>query len=347
MPEVPLTFEIPPGSEITDQLEVKHDGVLTRVRWRQLGLEICHTELEQYATSPDLKDVADKSPGFAARGLYGFSIGQYTEVFLLDDVGAPVPHMSLKLGRVEVTVSDPSPLVVYLFTDYHDNNVHPDWGSITSMRVWGCSPDKAENYLLAAHTYVMEELGYRVRFFSLAFWWPDERLEHSSKIHLVKPAPTLDIEPLRLYYRGLVEEDNTLAVLQFYGVLEYYSIMSRHSEVGSLRNNKDLPTKDFIVEMTKLLGGEERTDICRLIGKLADAVLLQEAVESELIKERSAGALGNAIYNFRNSLVHAKYDHRTSIFVRSVFEDLVELPAWRTLLDRLAKAINAFGGRDI
>lgn len=347
MPVVPYRFDRPEDGEIADLLvRTERDGIVT-VRWLELNLELCHSGKLDDFYPPKLEDIARSTPGFVPLGLYGFALNQFSEVLLygtLSDVC--VPDATVMLGTVEATVGSPSPLFHYLMYQYHDNDVFPPLDEVSTLRVWGASPQDAEAYILSACRHLRDDAGVRCRLWSLEFEYPDDDESVNSPIKLDRPPAVLDIEPIRLYYRGLVDDDDMLAIIHYYRALEFYSIMSKVSDVAALRGRPDLSPRAFLTELTKTLGGDERADICRLMGRLADAGVLAEAQRAGLTAEPTASSLGNALYDFRNSIVHGKYDHRTALLVPSVFAGPEPLPQWRSLLRVLAaKAIDTFGVR--
>lgn len=115
-----------------------------------------------------------------------------------------------------------------------------------------------------------------------------------------------------------------------------------------MRRRQDLTSKEFTIQVAKMVGDEDRSNICRLVAVVADGAILRLAVKDNLIEKPAADLLGNKLYDFRNSIVHAKHDNRAPMFVPSIFENPPELEAWRRMLDRLARAaIDKLGTREL
>jgi hypothetical protein len=63
-----------------------------------------------------------------------------------------------------------------------------------------------------------------------------------------------------------------------------------------------------------------------------------------LIQAADVGLLANGVYDFRNSIVHAKYDQKATITVDRLLDRPPHLAAWRKVLMELAtEAMNLYG----
>ena len=82
----------------------------------------------------------------------------------------------------------------------------------------------------------------------------------------------------------------------------------------------------------------ERTPIVRLVTRLAGKRLLTRAVKAGLIAQEQPELLGEALYAFRNSFVHAKYDQRALILSPSLLEEDSKPHEWRHILEQLAQS---------
>ena len=352
MPHVPLTFEYPDDADPIELLEREERDGLIAVRWPALALALVHAPPADEWSSVDLEDVARQTPTFRRYGQYGFGLGQYAEVLALQDVQDP-EHAVVQLGPIELTVGEPTPLFRYLFAREHDSDVHGEWEFLSSLRLWMCPPDLAEVSILEGLAALRRQprVGLQeLRLYPLfEFEYPDDESRDDQNVtHIALPSPVTDVEPLRLYHDGSGQRDATTAILQYYRVLEYYSVVSRHGELDVLRRRADLTSRQFTLEVAKVIGDDERSSICRLVAALADGQMLTDAAKAGLVERPEPHLLGNRLYDFRNSIVHAKHDHRTQMFVPSVFEDPPELTAWRTIVGRLARvAIDTLGARRI
>src|SRR5688572_16884795 len=137
MPHVPLSFTYPDPDNVlpSDLLTlVERDGLVT-VQWPLLALTVVHSTLDSPDGYPDLADVQTHTPNLRMHDFYGFSLGHYTEILVFHEFGKPAQAI-VRLGDVELTLGEPTPLLRYLFDRIHWNKYHGQWGEdIQSMRL--------------------------------------------------------------------------------------------------------------------------------------------------------------------------------------------------------------------
>lgn len=356
LPRIPFDFSTNDDEDDSDEelrgLELTEKDGVQELRWPLVGVSVFHPTSE--AGSPrcfDLKEIAKLNPGFRQHGMFGYSIERYSEFFAIDPYGQEWFEAELNFGKVEVTVGRVTPFARQLFWNYHDNDYMPEWEDIHSVRVFGGTSDQAETFLLNAMIAIRRELQLRLSLLSLETpkgWPPDEDGETSDEeqdapVHCSAFAVS-DIEPLRFFHRGLQDLDATGAFLQFYRVLEFYATLLIQDEVAQLRANRSLGARDFLVEILKASARDERTLLVKIVRRLADKRVLEEARRKELITSAVADELANALYLFRNAVVHAKLDFRSTIHSESVFEDSGLAERWRTITEELAaRALERLG----
>jgi hypothetical protein len=79
---------------------------------------------------------------------------------------------------------------------------------------------------------------------------------------------------------------------------------------------------------------------------LASDDVLERALSARLIDTKDATLFGAKLYDFRNSVVHAKYDQRNLIFSPSTIPGESEAGLWREPFRQLAwSALEARGRR--
>lgn len=84
----------------------------------------------------------------------------------------------------------------------------------------------------------------------------------------------------------------------------------------------------------------------KLINLIADQSSLSEAVTAKVIEDPDRRKLGEAIYSFRNSIVHGKYGSNYALHSGSVLSDSPQMISWRRLLRSLAlKAFGSYGSK--
>jgi hypothetical protein len=264
--------------------------------------------------------------------MFGYSIDRFSEFFAHDFSGNFSHEIQFTLGNVEVTIGMVTPLGIRLFDNYHDNDYLPEWYDLHSIRILGASAEKAESYLLNALIMARRLVKVSLRLFPIH--WSLSAMDDTIAHHT---APAIaEIEPLRLFYKGLEEGDPASAFLQFYRVLEYYATLLNQDEMTRLRWDRNLDARRFIIEILKATARDERAQLFRIVAHLGDKVLLKEAMTAKLCNSATPEDLANAMYAFRNAVVHAKYDFRTNIHTDPVFESSAVAATWRGIAEELA-----------
>jgi hypothetical protein len=231
-----------------------------------------------------------------------------------------------------------------LFEGAYHRKVHGDeWEYYrTTVTMEGLPPDQLEAYVLKTldvlSDHSSEPVGL-ISFGPVEFWEPPELEEPPARIVAVP----LDLEPLRFLQRGRREYTHESACLQFYRVLEFYAFFGVQRDIAALRANAALTDHQFLTRVAAIAYRDEKTPIVRLVEHLAGKRLLARAVAKGLISTPSGKSLGEALYEFRNSFVHAKYIQRALIHAPSVFDDEASSHEWRHILFELARgAISKF-----
>ncbi|MDO9310833.1 MAG: hypothetical protein Q7T85_03950, partial [Nitrosomonas sp.] len=220
----------------------------------------------------------------------------------------------------------------------HDENYFGDWGDITTVQIHGVRAENAEICLLNALMKYSSVYGIHPNVISMADWTHDVEQDQKNEIEHLPSAIPRDIEPLRCFYYARVNVEAMVSCLQYYRVLEYYAFFSLQGDLTSLRRDSSISDNDFLLEVSKMISREEKGPLIKLVAMIAEPSVITSAVSSGLISSPDSTALGTAIYNFRNSIVHAKYDQRAAMRVDSVVSPSSEARAWMLILERLAEA---------
>ena len=339
-PHIPTSFT-PASCSTEDHLTIEPVDNLFRVTWDAVGIHFL-SPVEIY---PSIEELQKLNSSLVFHSTYGFSYGKYHEIFV---EGLP-ESLSLKIGHAEVTIGEPTPVAAYFFDNIHDEHIYgEEWGGVSTVRILGIERHCLEAYFInACHHYSTHyDIVPRAHRFGSIEHWEDDEKEVGITTGLL-PA-IIDIEPLRCFYHAKHESDDASACIQFYRVLEYYAFFDLQSQVSQARHDSALSGRDFLVKVASLLTRDEKTPLIRLVQRLSSSVILKEAVSCDLIEQPDAGRLGNKLYDFRNSVVHAKYDQRSSIVVDPVFNVASKTFVWRGILEGLAwKALETCGRRDI
>jgi hypothetical protein len=344
MPLVPFEFDpLSHRFEEADYLTRVDRGAHTVVSWPAVGATLI-TEETKYGGYVSLKRLPElNGPAFRRHGDYGYSVGQFHEFFI-----AFLPsYMGFKFGDVEVTLGQVTPLGVYLFNEQYDDHIDGGcWEGYSSVRVLGASAEAAELYLINGCVEYYHRTGIlpETQAVRMVEWHEDEGgLE--SPFHIIRPC-CAELEPTRFYYMGLAQQDDASACLYFYRVLEFFAFLSHQSEFSKVRHNSSVSDRDFLNQAAALLSRDEKGPIMKIIVNLTTKEVMDASIEKALVDREDATLLAMRLYEFRNAVVHAKYDQRTTVYSQSMIPTDTEAGRWRESLRKLAwSALDGFGRR--
>lgn len=329
MSSLPYSFD----GEFLDHLDTSEYEKLYKTTWSQLALSVYHSEKEW----PNQEDLLAHTPSLVFHGYSGFSLGQYSEFFI-----EPLPAAAaLSFGTAGVTFGKVTPLAAHLFEAYRDEHFHGEWEYMESVRIQGVVSETVEVVLLNAIRRYADRYDVQPRLTQVGpvSWMTDEEMDRLEPSEAEGPyLIPRDIEPLRCFYYGSVNADPAASCIQYYRVLEYYAFFSLGSKIATFRRDFSLSDRDFLLAVGQMLSRDEKGPLIQLVALLADPLILSEAADAKLISAPNVQLLGNALYDFRNSIVHAKYDQRSALVVDSVIAPLSPTKAWLSILEKLAKA---------
>lgn len=342
---VPIDFEIEEDLEVSDLLErTTSDGIVS-VKWKELNVEILFSDSEKNQHWPNVDDIKKHTSNFKLYKRLGFTIDKYSEFLIVAEDWEHAPNICIKDDTgIEITIGDLTPIGHYIFDIFHDHNYHGEFEYYQSIRIYGCNSENVEVILLNAINKLIFEYNFSFNFFSLDI--PDYEYEEESDDNEIKIEPislrtNYELIPNRLFYKGLKENDSSNAFLDFYRVLEYYSIIIQESDVDKLRNDSSISKREFVLKMNKIINDKERALLGKLIHKISDSKLLKRCEKQGLIDKDKPELLATQLYEFRNSIVHSKMNQNLMPLAISILETDDKLEKWEYVCRDLAhKAMN-------
>lgn len=340
-PAIPFEFD-PPGNdfEAGHLMEQTVDGG-ERVTWPLIGKSVFVPDQKGKSGSKifhiDLDTIEQDNPQLTIHALGGFSLGDYHEFFI---GGAPA-YRAYRFGAVEASFGEGSPLLARLFWNVYYEKYWGEWSSCTSLRVTNCPLDLVERYVIAALLEYRNEIGLllsvmQVDFNGLDF---DEEFdgEPMGQGVVSAAAPVTDLDPLRFYMTGLSSDDEA-ACLAFYRVLEFYAFMQQASHVTALRRDGAVSDADFTRRTLELVSRDEKGPLFKLLGQITTPDILRAAKAGGIIDEARQERFNDALYAYRNAIVHGKFGAAFTLRSQSVLVPNGEGGRWRALLQDLAWA---------
>ncbi|WAJ26707.1 hypothetical protein [Antarcticirhabdus aurantiaca] len=319
-----------------------------RVSWPPIGESLFVSSYKYY---PDLKSIEhDNGDRFVRYGTSGFSLGRYHE-FLID----PAPFMPhqweaaefwVQIGSTaEASFGYATPLMAFLFEGPRPRG--QEWPDLATVRIYGPDKAKVEPVIVSAFRAHQRRMGTWPKIFDL-----DRRVE-SDEIEIDVDSGYedqerlgADLDPLRFLNSAMAQPDGTAACMYLYRILEFYAFFATLDKLSSLRHDVSLSDLDFSRRMAEIMFRDEKGPIQRLVQTLADRPLLDAALDLGIITSPTASQLGDALYAFRNSIVHGKYGSGFAMHSDPVIGSLSVSSKWHPILLELAnKSIDHFGAR--
>ncbi len=184
-----------------------------------------------------------------------------------------------------------------------------------SLRIIGAGADDAEIAFINASAAYEARFGILPELFAMDYNLIDEIVDDDPDTEQAFTVPPMvtNLEPLRFFYNGLSQVDDIAACIYFYRTLEYFSFFTNANEMTKLRHDAAVSDTDFSRKILELVSRDEKGPVFKLIAALADGTILASAVTDGLIKSPVANVLCEALYAFRNSIVHGKFSYGYSL----------------------------------
>lgn len=340
MTKIPISFKKDEDKKWSDLLIRDISDGIVSVKWPEINIEIFFSDTKKKKNEywPDINDIKKYTPNFHFYETFGFTVNKYSEFLIITEEWEKAPDICLKVNSgIEITIGDITPLGHFIFDIFHDNDIHPELELCKSIRIIGCDSENVELYLLNAINKLIYEYNFSFNFCSLdtyEYWDENEIKEEEFKE--ISLTVNSDLIPNRLFYKGLKETDNTNSFLDFYRILEFYSIINQETLVDKLRNDSNISKREFVIEMNKVINDQEIALLGKLISKISDSKILMYCENNKLIDKAKPDLLTNKLYEFRNSLVHSKMNQKSLPFTKSLFEKEDKLHEWNYVCKELA-----------
>ncbi|MED4524853.1 hypothetical protein P9257_11490 [Bacillus velezensis] len=269
----------------------------------------------------------------------GFHINDYCEFFINDnftDIDFNIREHNVKVGR-------PSRIFQFLFNEVLGyKGVSDGWDDITTISINKIDIGSIDTIMERA----IFELSH-VEDRTTQLYYPEiyHFTEHPIVIEpyhandevLIKDYSKGEYEEvIRFYNEGRRKEEP----LYFYRVLEYFFYINLKNQifdhVGTY--NKDGNEYFFMKNIQSIFTKKEETLLTHLLENLEIDQDIEFAYKENLIKENNKGIFIKALYEFRNSIVHSKFDFRTTInFPEYINRNGSSDNSWLYILESLAK----------
>lgn len=343
-PTVKLHFDPTVDDEDATYLSISDVDGGTIVSWSDIGESVFVPEHKWW---PDLAAMEAANGGkFTLHGNLGYSLGRFHELCIEHSIptefGVETAMISAEMGNVEVTFGVATPLMAHLFEGVIDKHLKP-WSELATVRILGAPHGAAEVAFFNACRIHFQLTGFWPKLMTLDLDW-DETEEVGELEHLSAPPMCTDVEPLRFLNSAMNQRDDTAACVSLYRVVEYFSFRENATAMGTLRHDATLSDADFSKKVLDLVFKDEKGPIFKTVKTLADAPLLTWSASQGLVIAPVASQLAEALYSFRNAIVHGKHSSGFLLHSESVLDPNPLSAKWRHVLLQLAsKAIVHYG----
>ncbi len=270
------------------------------VSWPIAGVQIF---LPGDDPSPTMELLESKNPGFKAHGLSGFSIGNYHEFLVGLSAGSFIEkthYVGMQWSGIEATFGDATPIAAWVFCPYHED-IFGEWDEISSLRIVGATIADIELVLVNACIAYQQKFGITPTTRSLYYDEISEsdlewEIKKSDRTTMSAPPMIANIEPLRFFYRGLIDPDHTGACIYYYRVIEYFSTFANIGEIKNLRHDYNLSDVEFCKRVIELATRDEKGPLFRLVTSITDDALLADAATARLTQNTAISTFCEALY---------------------------------------------------
>ena len=334
-PLVPFEFD-PSASDYYDAHLTWQDEAIGRsASWPLIGAKLI---LPSAHKSMTLDQLEASNPDFKAHGFHGFSLGGYHEFIM--SVG-PDARGGFKFGSIECTFGQVTPLAALAFEGHHRSKWFGAWEDISSLRIYAVSADELEQVFISACAAFERKFGRLPVFYpineSMLSWdeFNDETPE--PEVEVLPPIVT-NLDPMRFYYNGVSQADDAAACVSYYRVLEHFSFLAHATEMNKLRHDGNVSDAEFSKRVLDLVSKDEKGPIFKLITSLSDSKMIASAQVDGLVGNAAPNTFAEALYAFRNSIVHGKFSYGYALQSSSVIGEDATVSKWKTILRTLAEA---------
>jgi len=282
----------------------------------------------------------------------GFKFGNYVEFFLdfnlldIENKYSEAVHShtfdmyEFTIGDVIVKIDEPSDIFKLLFKDLEHDKYFGEWKDNITISLKGINNDNYSDILQQALFILgycnpsVYENGDYPRIKQFYGYWDlggieedelDDRRQIWGKQYDNKKFNKLAYgEVITFYNAGMNIEEEEIAFLYFYKVLEYFFILNKKDAIEEKikEYNSNRKIDDFINNITKYYKESEDILLTNLLESIESDIkhIILSAKKCNKIKIDTCKEFSNELYLYRNSIVHGKGDYKYSLKVPNDIE---------------------------
>jgi len=355
-----LIYNNPDLEDYLKLFEDSKDYILTstgnnaniQIRLCGLNIELSNKDLAFLSTGEKIKKT-----GYFHLNHCGFTYKNYGEISIIVipskyayTIEAQEWHanpLKFKIRNKLFEVGSASPLFVLLNEPIYRDS---DWQYFTTIKIINTNNKEIKTDTIKALFYLnshyLKNIGLIAKIHQMEInldeeldLWSDEYYDRFKKLNRVRIRTRNDfssIEPLLLYNQAQIF-DNDEKFLYLYRILEFFMNRARIQKVAEVRLDSNFSDNDLI----RIIENKNEE---KLLSNLLNEALNSNqkkrmagyAFNKKLINKDNYKLLTNALYKYRNSIVHAKEQQITEIRIPDPFEQIEEANPWINIVDELA-----------
>lgn len=329
------------------------------------NIQICSCKLNLELSNKDLASLSLGEKiikiGFSHLKHYGFTYRNYGEIsiivvpsdytYTLEGTEWLAKPLKFKIHNKLFEVGSASPLFVLLNEPiYRNRDWQYDFQNFTTIKIIDTNNNeiKADSIkaLFYLNSYYLKNIGHIAKIQHMKInhnedldLWSDEYYNRFKKLDRIRIKTRNDftsVEPLLLYNQAQIFHSDE-KFLYLYRILEFFMNRARIQKVAEVRLDNNFSDNELIDIIEK--NNEEKL----LSNLLTEALnsnkkkrMASYAFNKKLIKIDDYKILSKALYNYRNSIVHAKEKEINKIRLPDPFKQIEEINPWIKIIDEIS-----------
>lgn len=290
----------------------------------------------------NIEKLAENNTHFNTLNEYGYKIGDYIELNLYSFISSSLFNYNVmdnvvmfNIGNVKILIKGSSEMYRCL------RNIEYGYVTIT------------DDYVITMSLYGVTNNNYAdyVNMALFILWSIPKDEDNNTSIHDFVDEYINDInfedvrynEVFYFYNEAMRTIDTEISVLYFYKIIEYFFLVIRKDEFKSIIDDYifDKNIDSVITKLMKIYNEKEKFQLKLLLQSIEDEIgeLMMKAISSNIILTPSITDFAEALYAFRNSIVHGKSGDKFDLKLPNPFVKNNNELFWRDTVKSIAEIL--------
>jgi len=346
--------------EFNSEIEIASNLIQVPVKHIDQKIKLHESQLDKLINGEE----PDGIPSFKYLEDYGIKFKKYYEIAILissDDYNWfegddwNTSPLKFKIGNTQFEVGLISPLMVLLYEPIHgESDFHYDFEEFASIKmVVETVTDYKEEFSKAIYylnSHYLKPISFYAKLKRLSFSRDeDDPLglfsgeDHEEIFKVAKRVRNrqrnnfLSVTPLCLYNEAF-ENKGTFRFLTFYRILEFFMEQAVIATAKTLRHDTNITEIELIRELSIRTEEDQLINLFKSVTTSSKRRKLIDYCSAKgLISERKFIQIPTQLYQYRNSLVHAKEKEINRTNIPNPFEDIPDNEVWTYIAEEVAR----------